>query len=230
MCYMNILLRRGIRLLVCDMAGTVVQENGAVYRAIANSLQNVGCEISQEQITLWPGRSKDEVIDEILNEQFTPIVAVDKYNETMEYFNEDLYRQYFQHGSIDLIDHNIPKFFNDLRDSGIKIGLNTGYSRHMQEDILNYLQLNSCIDYYISTDNVPRGRPYPYMIHHLMEEARIEDVRRVAKAGDTIIDMLEGKNAGCGLTIGVLSGAVSKENLQNSDTADIIVDKLTDLK
>ena len=33
------------------------------------------------------------------------------------------------------------------------------------------------------------------------------------KIGDTINDMQEGKNAGCGLTIGVLTGAEKKEKL-----------------
>ena len=230
MCYMNTLLQRGIRLLVCDMAGTVIQENGAVYKAIATSLQRSGCKITQEQISQWYGRSKNEVINEVLNDQFTPILAFDKYEETMNYFNRDLHMQYFEYGSIGLIDNDIPTFFNKLRNNGIKIGLNTGYSKPMQQEILNSLQLDTCIDYYISSDDVSRGRPYPYMIHRLMEEAGLEDVKMIAKAGDTVIDMCEGKNAGCGLTIGVLSGATSRKNLKNSNTADIIVDKLTDLK
>jgi hypothetical protein len=41
--------------------------------------------------------------------------------------------------------------------------------------------------------------------------------------------MQEGKNAGCGLTIGVLSGAVTRKDLENSKEADIILKKITDL-
>jgi phosphoglycolate phosphatase-like HAD superfamily hydrolase len=40
------------------------------------------------------------------------------------------------------------------------------------------------------------------MIHHLMRRFALLDARRVAKVGDTARDMLEGKNAGCGLVIG----------------------------
>ena len=41
--------------------------------------------------------------------------------------------------------------------------------------------------------------------------------------------MQEGRNAGCGLTIGVLSGATSRNDLLASCTADIILRKITDL-
>ena len=52
--------------------------------------------------------------------------------------------------------------------------------------------------------------------------------KNIAKIGDTKIDMKEGKNAGCGLTIGVLTGYENKENLIDSG-ADIVVNTITDL-
>ena len=61
-----------------------------------------------------------------------------------------------------------------------------------------------------------------------MERNSIYDVRNVAKAGDTINDMWEGRNAGVGLRIGVLSGAETRANL--FPHADVIVNKITDLK
>jgi len=39
------------------------------------------------------------------------------------------------------------------------------------------------------------------------------DVSRVAKVGDSTRDIEEGKNAGCGLVIGVLSGADTEAQL-----------------
>ena len=47
---------------------------------------------------------------------------------------------------------------------------------------------------------------------------------QVAKAGDTVADIGEGRNAGCGLNIGVLSGADSAEQLKG---ADIVVPDIT---
>ena len=71
------------------------------------------------------------------------------------------------------------------------------------------------------------GRPDPYMIFRLMEETDTNNVKYVAKIGDTVNDMLEGKNAGCGLTIGVLSGAGNRDEL--SRLADLIVNDITEI-
>ena len=66
------------------------------------------------------------------------------------------------------------------------------------------------------------------MIHNLMERNNIYNVNNVAKAGDTINDMWEGRNAGVGLRIGVLSGAEKRNNL--FPHADVLVNKITDLQ
>ena len=110
----------------------------------------------------------------------------------------------------------MPDLFNNLRKNDIKIALNTGYSKEIQENIINKLHMNEFIDGYISSEDVRYGRPYPYMIYKLMEKFEIENSRQVIKIGDTENDILEGKNARC-FTIGVLSGADDKEKLIKSN-------------
>jgi phosphoglycolate phosphatase-like HAD superfamily hydrolase len=41
----------------------------------------------------------------------------------------------------------------------------------------------------------------------------VMDVRQVVKVGDTPADLLSGYNAGCGMNIGVLSGANTRDTL-----------------
>ena len=98
----------------------------------------------------------------------------------------------------------------------------------MQAKIISHFGLDGRVDAYISSEQVSMGRPAPYMIHHLMEECDIPSVSNVAKIGDTMNDMREGKNAGCGLTIGVLTGAEKKEKLLKY--GDVVVNKITDLR
>ena len=54
----------------------------------------------------------------------------------------------------------------------------------------------------------------------------IISVKHVAKVGDTRNDVLEGKNAGCGITIAVQTGAGSTRDFLE---ADMIVDKITNI-
>ena len=52
-------------------------------------------------------------------------------------------------------------------------------------------------DAWFSPDAVnSKGRPYPYMIFENMKKLEIDSVKKVVKVGDTISDILEGKNAG----------------------------------
>jgi len=227
---MSILRRRDIRLMVCDMAGTVVQENGSVYIAIANALKEVGCKVDARDVKGWHGRGKDEVIASVISTHMPLGDRSCKYRQAMKLFDTELRTRYFINNEISLIDPDIPYFFNWLRNGGIKIGLDTGYSRPLQNDIIDHLNLGNCIDGNISTDDVSEGRPYPYMIYRLMEKTKTVDVKSVAKVGDTVVDMKQGKNAGCGTTFGVLSGAVTRNELLSSCHADYIVEKVTDIR
>ena len=84
------------------------------------------------------------------------------------------------------------------------------------------------IDGYISSESVEHGRPEPFMIKELMNRFNIDNPQEVAKIGDTTMDILEGKNANCGLSIGVLTGAETKEKLINAG-ADMVLNSVMDL-
>src|SRR5262249_36291958 len=103
------------------------------------------------------------------------------------------------------------------RRAGIKVALNTGFSRAVAEVLLARLGWHSpgVIDADVASDEVPRGRPHPDMIRHLMGRLGIRDARKVAKVGDTGVDLEEGANAGCGLVIGVTSGSFTGEQLRS---------------
>ena len=143
-------------------------------------------------------------------------------------FMEELHAEYFKNNTIKLIDPNLPRFFEKLRLHNIKIALNTGYPEDFQKKIIDNFDLDLYIDDFISSENLKYGRPYPYMIHRIMETTEVENIANVAKIGDTINDMKEGKNAGCGLVIGVLSGENTTKDLKKAG-ADIVIDNIMEL-
>jgi phosphonatase-like hydrolase len=123
--------------------------------------------------------------------------------------------------------HEIPgaaAAFATLRRAGIKVALDTGFSRPIADVLLARLGWSSpaVIDADVTSDEVPRGRPHPDMIHQLMRRLGIADPGRVAKVGDTRADLEEGTNAGCGLVIGVTSGSSSREQLAASPHTHIV--------
>lgn len=229
-----------IKLLVLDMAGTTVNEGGAVYEVLRRSMQQAGITVTENEIDPWHGAQKIEVIEHFARREFfggkrEGLSATEeaKLEQVMkkvdEVFVDQLAEVYFSPGStISLISPSLPEYLNKLRSFGCKVALNTGYPRKLQRGIIDHLHMNEFIDHFISAQDVPCGRPSPFMIHRLMEHLDVQNVKQVAKAGDTIRDIQEGVNAGCSLTIGVLSGADKQTDLQQAG-AQLIVSNITDV-
>ena len=127
--------------------------------------------------------------------------------------------------SVKLISPNLPDYFNMLRYNGVKIALNTGYNIDIQNLLVDKLNMINFIDDYISSEEVTKGRPAPYMIHELMERNGVSDINEVVKVGDTVADIREGKNAGCD-TVGVLSGSDSLSMLRK-EKPNFVVNNIT---
>ena len=225
---MNILACRGITLMVCDMAGTVINEGGLVYKTLYETLKNNNIPVKKSDMNDWHGQQKRQVISNMIDKYLPHEMHKGEIkNYCYDEFDVKLDDAYFgKHSRISLIDPELPNFFQRLRFNGVKIALNTGYERNFQKKIINHFNMNEYIDDFISSADVRMGRPFPYMIHRIMERNDIISVKHVAKVGDTRNDVLEGKNAGCGITIAVQTGAgTTKDFLQ----ADMIVDKITNI-
>ena len=222
------LLDKSIKLLVCDMAGTTVNEGGLVYKTLYETIKGYDIYIKPEDMKNWYGVNKTEVLQHFINTDNEY-----KYNEAilpqmLDSFKKNLKKKYFEDKSIKLMDPGLPDLFNSFRDRGIKIALNTGYSVDIQEALIENLNMRDFIDGYISSESVPHGRPEPFMIQELMARFNITNSKEVVKIGDSINDILEGKNAGCASSLGVLSGAETKENLIKNG-ADSVLNSVMDL-
>ncbi|HEV3006060.1 MAG TPA: HAD family hydrolase [Pirellulales bacterium] len=135
----------------------------------------------------------------------------------------DFVRRMRNHYSFDPSVREVPgasAAFATLRRAGIKVALNTGFSRTISAAVLSRLGWHApaAIDADVASDEVPYGRPRPDMIRALMARLGVDDPRRVAKVGDTRADMEEGANARCGLVIGVTTGTFSREHAHIVDS------------
>jgi phosphonatase-like hydrolase len=208
-----------IKLLVFDMAGTTVDEGGIVYKTLFKTMNEFDLEVSETDIHKWHGSNKYEVLDHYLMKKITSTdetIINSLKTQLHTSFNENLKEQYFKSDKIKLIDDGIPELFNKIRSRGIKIALNTGYNKDIQKSIIEALHMDSFLDDYISSEEVKFGRPYPYMIHKLMERHNIESGHQIIKFGDSKNDILEGLNANCRATIGVLSGADNEDSFESA--------------
>jgi phosphonoacetaldehyde hydrolase len=90
-----------------------------------------------------------------------------------------------------------------FRASGIKIGSNTGYNREMTDILLGEVKKHGYQpDATICAEEVPAGRPAPWMAFRLAEQLDVYPLESIVKIGDTLADIEEGLNAGM-WTIGI---------------------------
>ena len=85
-----------------------------------------------------------------------------------------------------------------LRARGIKIAATTGYFREAADAVLAAAKRQGYApDFNICADDVPAGRPAPWMIFRCMEALNVYPPAAVLQVGDTVIDIEDGRNAGC---------------------------------
>ena len=134
------------------------------------------------------------------------------------YFSVDAVR-FHAGGGVDAVT---PKIIDKLLFAD-----NTGYDRPTAELLLSKMGWSAGVEYdvLVTATDVNRGRPHPDMILLAMEQTGINDPALVAKVGDSAIDILEGKNAGCGFTAGVTTGAQTAKQLWRAEP-DAVVDEL----
>jgi len=125
---------------------------------------------------------------------------------------------------------NAEKLFVELGKRNIRVILNTGYNLETAQLLLGKLGWVKGRDFddLITASEVSRGRPKPDMIWLAMSRFEISDAGEVVKVGDSIIDIEEGRNAGCGLSIGITTGAHSLQQLETAKP-DYIIHDLIDL-
>ena len=108
--------------------------------------------------------------------------------------------------------------------------LNTGYTRPIAELLMQQVgwTIPQTVDGLVTASDVTQGRPHPDMILAAMQLTGITDPQVVAKVGDSVIDIEEGINAGCGLVAGVITGAQTYTQLATANPT-YIFKNLTEL-
>lgn len=212
-------------LAVLDMAGTTVRDLGEVEDCFAAAARESGVEAPREKVLAMMGWSKRRVFEVLLRDQLGPDHSAleRRIDEAYAAFRRILERHY-ETAPVEP-QEGVPELFDWLRRRGVKIALTTGFYRAVTDIILRRLGWNrgldsrwiggpdSLIHASLSSDEVPRGRPAPHLIHRAMALLGVEDVRRVVNIGDTPSDLLSGRNAGCALSLGVTNGTHTREKL-----------------
>ena len=218
----------GIRFAIFDVAGTTVIDDGIVVEAFMDAITTFE---KREAVIQDYVRIARETMGERKIDVFQKMFDDDsKAQGAHELFTQS-YLSRVNRGEI-IPMPGAESLFRELRDRNISIGLNTGFSREILDSIIVALDWQRFIDFAIASSEVQRGRPAPDMLQSLIDNFNARaateiSAKNVIVFGDTTSDVLAGKAAGVALTVGVESGAHSRETLIDAG-ADYVLEHIYD--
>ena len=204
---------KAIKLAVFDLAGTTIKHKLEVHTALVEAFESEGIEITLKDANDAMGISKPVAIQQILEEKGIAS-SEQKINIIHDQFLDNIKTYYEESNDVEEKE-GASELFQWLRNRNIKVTVDTGFGRKTTDVVVKRLGWldKGLIDFSVASDEVEKGRPYPYMIQKAMKHFNVEDPGQVIKIGDTPVDLQEGYNAECQLNIGVLDGAYEKEEL-----------------
>jgi len=225
-------MQHSIELAVFDMSGTTIKDYGEVTNTFEKTFAHKGYTIPKEKIASVMGYKKTDAIRTLLEEfaEDKSIINDEYINEMHAYFINSLIDYYKNSDEVEATPF-AEETFSFLKNNNVKIGLDTGFFSDITNVIVERMGWlkNGLIDHVISSDEIPEGRPQPFMIQELMKRANVTDPKKVIKIGDTEVDIREGRNAECLLTIAVTTGSSYTRDQLQLYKPDFIIDSLNEL-
>ena len=198
-----------IELVIFDIAGTLIEDHDEVTLAFQAAFLENGIQVTREELREWKGGAKREVIRRFVAAQ-APGPHPELIEKTFADFRRLLEAEYLK--SLRPIA-GAEEAVRELRRRGVKTATITGFYRELRDAILERLGWRDLFDAHVSSDDVPRGRPAPYLVFHAMEATGATDVRQVMVVGDTPLDIQAANSAGA-IAVPVLTGVHSRSRLE----------------
>ncbi len=216
-------------MVVFDMAGTTVDEGKLVYKSVQYALNEAGVPLSLQEVLQIGGWNKKEGIRHLIGKYSDASGQEEMVENVHNQFLDRVNSAYTSGEGVREME-GASQVFRQLQEKGIKVVLDTGYHRPTAQILIQHMgwEREGLIDFSVTSDEVEKGRPHPFMIQKAMKQFGIEDPQTVAKVGDTLSDIEEGRNAGCGLVVAMATGALSLSQLMAAKP-DHVIEKLEKL-
>lgn len=193
-----------VQAVILDWAGTAVDHGSCGPVAVfQEAFERYGIKPSIAETRRPMGREKSEHVAEMLampriSEEWQmlhgnkpdrdTVLAI--YNTVLEIMPETLAKH------ADPVP-GCAEAMRELRQHDIAIGSCTGYSREMMPKLIdNAARKGFAPDCLVTSDEVPQGRPWPWLCWQNCMRLGIFPPEAVVKVGDTVADIREGLNAG----------------------------------
>jgi phosphonoacetaldehyde hydrolase len=194
-----------ISLVIFDWAGTTIDFGSrAPAAAFAGVFAANGIEVTDQQARAPMGLNKRDHLRTMLSDP--PVAEKWRAKHARDWTETDVDTMYEAFVPIQLqaiqehaeLVPGLMAVVNELRERQIQIGGTTGYFRAAADAVaIRADEAGFRPDANVCADDVPAGRPAPWMIYRVMKELQVSGPTSVLKIGDTIADIQAGLAAGC---------------------------------
>jgi phosphonoacetaldehyde hydrolase len=221
-----------IRAIVFDWAGTTVDHGSrAPVEVFLEVFRRAEVEISAAEARGPMGRAKRDHIEALLS--LPRVAAAWHARHGRPSGPADVNRLYAdflplqkhvleRHGDVIA---GVPEVVSECRNRGIKVGATTGYTRALMEVAAPLAKAGGYDpDVIICADDVPRGRPAPWMVFRAAERLDVYPMSDIVVVDDTPVGIEAGLNAGAWTVAVTRTGnclGLSVEELARTDRAQL---------
>ena len=215
-----------LELVVFDLVGTLVADDGLTERAFAVAAETAGigpdpaerhraaayfrAASGQSTLSVFRALTVDEDHAQHANAVFESSYADLASTEGLRPLA----------GAEELVER--------LQDIGVRVAVTTGFSRATLDAILDALDWRDLADVTITPAEAGRGRPYPDLPLAALLRTGTTSVASMVVVGASTSDIASGVAAGAGLVVGVLSG-VHDERALLASGADAVIPSVAEL-
>jgi len=201
-----------IKLVVLDLAGTMIRDDGVVERAYLDAVGEVADEVSGDQRTGMAAFVRDTM------GQPDTVVLRGLFRGDLTRARrawlvmQDRLASAISNGEMEPLPGADTALFA-FRAMGTRVCLATGLSRDVCDQVVDAAGWRDLVDLTVCSQTRVRGRPHPGLITAARNRLDIRRASEVAVVGDSEHDLVAGSRAGAQVVAGVLTGAHTRARL-----------------
>lgn len=167
-----------------DLDGTLIDSNDAIVWCVNELMRNLSL----------PPAKPDEII-KLIGVGLTPLLRqfIPEPEAHIEEYRR-LYRQGFAEKT--KVYKGAAELLNGLREEGLKTGIVTNRNQELALDIVSHFGMDKLVDVLIGEGDGLPLKPDPAVVFEACRRVKV-DAKDTLMIGDTEIDIVTGKNAGC---------------------------------
>lgn len=212
------------QLVVFDLMGTLIVDDGVVDRAYARALRQAGLVPGGDGFDIAVGRINDRrgrptlvVLTDVLGDPVAAEEATWAFDDSILDEVPSLVAIEQANDVLELLDQR-----------GVLVAVTTSFTPEVRRAVLASLGWSERFAATLSAHGRRRGHPAPDLLLEAILELRIDSVAQVAIVGDSAADLEAGNRAGAGLVVGVRSGSTPEASLVEAPHTHLI-DSVADL-